>query len=79
MNKRLILFIAILVSSALIVLTGIQAYWIRSAVKLREADFQRSVADAVGDLMVRLEKSEVARQVKKKPGIQQSDAHHRLA
>lgn len=65
MNKRLILFIAILVSSALIVLTGIQAYWIRSAVKLREADFQRSVADAVGDLMVRLEKSEVARQVKK--------------
>lgn len=65
MNRRLILFIAILVSAALIILTGIQAYWIRSAVKLREADFQRSVAEATSDLMVRLEKAEVARQVKK--------------
>lgn len=65
MNRRLILFIAILVSAALIVLTGIQAYWIRSAVKLREAGFQRSVADAVGVLMSRLEKAEVARQIRK--------------
>jgi len=65
MNRRLIIFIAILVSSALIVLTGIQAYWIRSAVKLREANFQRSVADAAGELMMRLEKTEVARQIRK--------------
>ncbi|KAF0199822.1 MAG: histidine kinase [Bacteroidetes bacterium] len=65
MNRRLILFIAILVSSALIVLTGIQAYWIRSAVKLREANFQRSVADAAGEVMMRLEKAEVARQIRK--------------
>lgn len=65
MNRRLILFIAILVSSALIFLTGIQAYWIRSAVKLREANFQRSVADAVSEVMVRLEKGEVSRQIKK--------------
>jgi two-component system phosphate regulon sensor histidine kinase PhoR len=65
MNRRLIIFIAILVSSALIVLTGIQAYWIRSAVKLREANFQRSVADAAGELMMRLEKAEVARQIRK--------------
>lgn len=65
MNRRLIVFIAILVSAALIILTGIQAYWIRSAVKLREANFQRSVAEAASDLMVRLEKTEVARQVKK--------------
>jgi len=65
MNRRLIIFIAILVSSALIVLTGIQAYWIRSAVKLREANFQRSVADAAGEVMMRLEKAEVARQIRK--------------
>ena len=65
MNRRLIIFIAILVSTALIILTGIQAYWIRSAVKLREANFQRSVADATGQLMMRLEKAEVARQVRK--------------
>jgi two-component system, OmpR family, phosphate regulon sensor histidine kinase PhoR len=65
MNRRLIIFIAILVSTALIILTGIQAYWIRSAVELREANFQRSVADAAGQLMMRLEKAEVARQVRK--------------
>jgi len=65
MNRKLIIFIAVLVSTALITLIGIQAYWIRSAVKLREANFQRSVAEAVSEVMVRLEKAEVARQVKK--------------
>lgn len=65
MNRRSIIFIAILVSTALIILTGIQAYWIRSAVKLREAGFQRSVADAAGELMYRLEKAELDKQIKK--------------
>jgi len=65
MNRRLIIFIAILVSAALIILTGIQAYWIRSAVKLREASFERSVADAMGVVMIRLEKAELDKQVKK--------------
>ena len=65
MNRRLIIFIAILVSAALIILTGIQAYWINSAVKLREADFQRSVADAASEVMSRLERAELDKQVKK--------------
>ena len=65
MNRRLIIFIAILVSVALTILTGIQAYWIKSAVQLREADFQRSAADAVSLVMSRLEKAELDKQVKK--------------
>ena len=65
MNKRLIVFITILVSAALLILTGIQAYWIHSAVKLRETNFQRSVAEAINNMMSRLEKDEVARQIKK--------------
>lgn len=65
MNRRLILLITVLVSVALIVLTGIQTYWISSAVKLREADFQRTVAEAMGDVMNRLEKLEMSRQMRK--------------
>ncbi|GAP42178.1 signal transduction histidine kinase [Lentimicrobium saccharophilum] len=65
MNKRHIILITALVGVALIILTGIQTYWIRSAVKLREAGFQRSVAEAMGDVMSRLEKAEMSRQMKK--------------
>lgn len=65
MNKRHIILITALVGVALIILTGIQTYWIRSAVKLREAGLQRSVAEAMGDVMSRLEKAEMSRQMKK--------------
>lgn len=65
MNRRLILFITLLVSLAMIVLTGIQAYWVRSAVKVREAGFQRSVAEAINDVMRGLEKEEINKQINK--------------
>ncbi|MBW6491246.1 MAG: HAMP domain-containing histidine kinase [Lentimicrobium sp.] len=65
MNRRHILLITIMVSLALILLTGIQAYWVRSAVKVREAVFQRSVAEAIGDVMRNLEKTEITRQINK--------------
>ncbi|PKP48998.1 MAG: hypothetical protein CVT94_06480 [Bacteroidetes bacterium HGW-Bacteroidetes-11] len=65
MNRRLILFITVLVSLALIVLTGIQAYWVRSAVEVRETGFHRSVADAMSDVMRGLEKAEISKQIKK--------------
>ena len=65
MNRKLILLITVLVSLALIVLTGIQAYWVRSAVKVREAGFQRSVAEAMGNVMQGLEKAEMYKQIKK--------------
>lgn len=65
MNQKLIVFITILVSVALLILTAIQAYWINSAVKLREADFRRSVAEAVGDVMQRIERQEMLLEMKK--------------
>ncbi|HAH57376.1 MAG TPA: hypothetical protein DCL86_04450, partial [Bacteroidales bacterium] len=65
MNQKLIVFITILVSVALLILTAIQAYWINSAVKLREADFNRTVAEAVGDVMQRIERQEMMLEVKK--------------
>lgn len=65
MNQKLIVFITILVSVALLILTAIQAYWIDSAVKLREADFRRSVAEAAGDVMQRIERQEIMLEMKK--------------
>lgn len=54
-----------MVSIAIIILIGIQTYWIKNAVELREANFRRSVSEAVADLMSRIEKEEVNRQIKK--------------
>ena len=54
-----------MVSLAIIILIGIQTYWIKNAVKLREGNFQRSVTEAVGDLMSRIEREEIRRQIKK--------------
>lgn len=65
MNSRLIIWITLMVSIAIIILIGIQTYWIKNAVELREANFKRSVSEAVGDLMSRIEKEEVNRQIRK--------------
>ncbi|MGE5383766.1 MAG: sensor histidine kinase [Omnitrophica WOR_2 bacterium] len=65
MNKRVIIWITLLVSVAIIILIGIQTYWIKSAVALREADFHRSVAEAVTDVMSRIEKEEINREIRK--------------
>jgi len=65
MNRRIIVLITLIVSIAIVVLVGIQAYWVKSAVTLRQADFQRSVSEAVTDLMSRIEKEEINRQIRK--------------
>lgn len=65
MNSKLIVSITLMVCIAIIILIAIQTYWIKNAVELRENNFQRSVTEAVGDLMSRIEKEEVSRQIKK--------------
>ncbi|HLN52302.1 MAG TPA: HAMP domain-containing sensor histidine kinase [Lentimicrobium sp.] len=65
MNNRLIVWITFLVSVAIVILIAIQTYWIKSAVELREANFRRSVSEAVGDVMSQIEKEEVSRQIRK--------------
>ena len=65
MNSRLIVLITLMVSVAIIILIGIQTYWIKNAVELREASFQRSISEAVNDLMSKIEKEEINRQIRK--------------
>ncbi len=51
-------------SLSLIVLVGVQVYWIENAKQVREANFLSSVKEAVNNVVTKLEKIELARQIK---------------
>lgn len=64
MNRKIII-ISIIVSLAVATLIGIQVYWIKNALNLKEANFRRSVDEAVTLVINRIERIEIARQIKK--------------
>src|SRR5574344_1244266 len=64
MKKGRIYITVIIMSLSLIVLIGVQFYWIDNAIKVREANFLSSVNDAVNNVVEKLEKIELARQIK---------------
>lgn len=64
MNRARIYITVIIMSLSLIILVGVQLYWIDNAIKVREANFLSSINDAVGNVVVKLEKIELARQIK---------------
>jgi len=59
-NRKVIIFIIGLMGLALIALVLVQVYWMRNAMDLRQANFVRSVNEAVDGVVFRLEKSELA-------------------
>ncbi len=65
MNSRIIFLIGILMSILLVGLMFIQVYWIRNAITVKEASFIRAVEASVADVVVKLEKDEAARRLKK--------------
>ncbi|HNW99074.1 MAG TPA: HAMP domain-containing sensor histidine kinase [Bacteroidales bacterium] len=66
MNKKVILLVIILITIALIGLVGIQIYWIQNALAVKEANFDRSVNEALTNVIYKLEKLEVANRIKNK-------------
>jgi len=64
MNRRIII-ISTIVSLAVITLIGIQVYWIQNALNLKEANFHRSVDEAVTRVIYNIERFEIAKQLKK--------------
>lgn len=64
MNNKRILFTILIMSLSLIVLVGLQIYWIENAIKVREANFLSSINQAVSNVVYKLEKIELARQIK---------------
>ncbi len=64
MNRKIIVYIIVFVTMALIGLVGIQLYWINSAVAVKEANFNQEVNEIMVHVVSKLEKIEVARQIK---------------
>jgi two-component system phosphate regulon sensor histidine kinase PhoR len=58
MNRRIIIFIIIVMTIALIGLMGIQIYWIKNASAVKEATFQRTVTEVLSRVVNRIEKLE---------------------
>jgi two-component system phosphate regulon sensor histidine kinase PhoR len=65
MNRKFLNFIITLVILTLITLVGIQFFWIRNAISVRETLFERSVNDAVSTTVYKLEKLELTNQLVK--------------
>jgi len=70
MKKQVIIIIIGLVSIAMATLIGIQVFWIRNSIQLREANFRRSVDEAVSSALTKLEKIEFARRINSSDSIQ---------
>jgi two-component system, OmpR family, phosphate regulon sensor histidine kinase PhoR len=64
MTKRKIQIIIIIITFALLGLVVIQLYWIKNAIAVKEANFDRSVNEAFTSLIYKLEKIEVADRIK---------------
>jgi len=66
MNKKGIYLVIFLMTIAVIILFSIQFYWMQNAIALREANFSRSVNDAMSNVIYKLEKLEVADHIRSK-------------
>lgn len=66
MSKKIISLVIVLITIALIGLVGIQIYWIKNALAVKEANFDRSVNEALTNVVYKLEKLEVANRIKNK-------------
>ena len=66
MNKNNLGIISTLVGLALVTLIAIQIYWIKSSVKLKEEEFERSVKEALKSTASKLERLEQKNKVSKK-------------
>lgn len=66
MNRKIIIISIILITLTLVGLIGIQLYWIRNAIKVKEANFDRSLNEAMSRVVDKLEMYEIAAKIKNK-------------
>jgi two-component system phosphate regulon sensor histidine kinase PhoR len=71
MNKRIIVFISVLISLVLVALVGIQMYWIKNAIAVKQANFERSVTESVSRVIYNLEKIELSGQIHNRMSLNQ--------
>lgn len=63
MKRRFIILLIIAITISLLGLVGIQIYWIRNALSVKEVNFDRGVGDAVTKAVNKYNKIEVARRL----------------
>ncbi|MFP4064153.1 MAG: sensor histidine kinase [Bacteroidales bacterium] len=63
MKKRFIILVVIAITIALVGLLGIQLYWIRNAVAIKEVNFDRGVSEAATRAISQFNKQELARKM----------------
>ncbi len=63
MKKKFIILVIIAISLSLMGLLGIQLYWIRNAVAIKEVNFDRSVGEAATRAIYRFNKHELTRKL----------------
>ncbi|MFO8129712.1 MAG: HAMP domain-containing sensor histidine kinase [Bacteroidales bacterium] len=74
MNRSVFISIIVLMSVALTGLMAIQVYWIQNAVKVRQANFTRSINEAVSGVIFKLEKIEMAGEIETRLGALSGNA-----
>lgn len=74
MNRRLNILVIGFITLALVGLIGIQLYWIRNAIQLKETNFRASVNEALSSVVNKLEKIEAAKNMQKRMRFQQQGA-----
>lgn len=67
MKKQLLILLIAVMSIAMAIFIGIQVYWIKNSLQLREANFRRSVDDAVNIALLNLETIEFSRRAVTEP------------
>jgi len=65
MNRKVFIFIIIIMTLSLVGLMVIQSFWIKNAITVKETGFVRSVNDAVSNVVYKLERIEAANQFNK--------------
>ncbi|MDZ7742506.1 MAG: HAMP domain-containing sensor histidine kinase [Bacteroidota bacterium] len=66
MRKNTVIFVIVLLTVALIGLMVIQVYWIRNAVTVKEANFVRTVNEALSGVVEKLDKMEMSYQLNRR-------------
>ena len=64
MNKRAVYVVIVLMSAAVIILFGIQFYWMQNAFSLKDANFSREVEGAMSNVIYRMEKMSISEKVR---------------
>ena len=66
MKSKIIILISLLATLALVMLLGMQLYWVNTAANIKEQNFEHNVADAISNVIYKLDKIETVKVLNKR-------------